>query len=135
MPLLWSILPRYKAIWLKFGVEIVLALFSSCALNFEDELLSIWKWFLFLRLESWKVPQMLYCFHVCLCFFKTKMEIMIVCYNIIIFKTLSSLLFIFSSSQKIFYSRRLVLEIVTVFFWFCVIHCIRETYGNICLNF
>lgn len=34
---------------------------------------------------------------------------------IIIFKTLSSLLFIFSSSQKILYSHRLLLEIVTVF--------------------
>lgn len=79
LPLLWSLLPRYEAIWLKLGVEMALALLPSRVLNFEDELLCIWKWFLFLRLESWKVPQMLYCFHVCLCCFRTDMEIMLVC--------------------------------------------------------
>lgn len=41
---------------------------------------------------------------------------MYVCYNIIIFKTLSSPLFIFSSSQIIWHSHRLALEIVTIFY-------------------
>lgn len=126
--------PRYEAIWLKWGVEMVLAWFPSRVLNFEDELLCIWKWFLFLRLESWKVLQMLYCFHVCWCRFRTDMEIMLVCL-LSLFSKHRVLCSLFSVVLR--KPRRATDESVGTrdcFLPKLTIHYRREAYGNICLS-
>lgn len=112
----------------------VFALFTSCTLNFEDEILSIWKWFL---LSDLKAERCLRCFIVsmCVCASKPKWKLWLyVCCDIIIFKTLSSP-FAFSSSQIIWYSHRLGWKLWPFSIRFWLIYCIRETYGIVCMIF